>query len=208
VKDSTVLLLGFGVMAVGAVGVYALVVRPAIATARPVTNPTTGQVEDPGNQSYPNPGLPTNTTPSPTPNQPSQPVYTAGQRCADLAQQIRTAQGEITDAEARIQDIKADKGKQIEQAAWKYAEREACANSWFGPVCNVDAKNGNFRNAIRYATGETSRPGNLFDFEESRTLDRIRAEVDKLKSQKAAAEEIISSLTDERNKLRRQGVQC
>ena len=210
--------LGAAVLALVGVGGYAVyrMTDPSrkqvpLPSAQPVVPPSSQPALPPAAQPV-NPGP----TPSPTPAPPypwppvqpqpyptPTPTVTKGQLCADIKAQIAKVQSAMDDLQAKMNALLA-KGGKADTNCWSYAKREACG--WFD-ICSP-ALWGNYNACMDYVKGEGPRPGNLFNFDDSRAVDEAAQEYAKLKSDYDSLAAQKQALQKQLNQLAAEGVVC
>jgi hypothetical protein len=127
---------------------------------------------------------------------------TKGQLCADIKAQIAKVQSAMDDLEAKMDALLA-KGGKADTNCWSYAQREACLWGACSP-----ALWGNYSACMAYVKGEGPRPGNLFDFADSRAVDEAAREYAKLKSDYDSLATQKQALQKQLNQLAAEGVVC
>lgn len=208
-----------GVAALGAVGVGALVaLRLTNPERAQVSNPYAAPVQPPASApvlppayapvqpqpaapTYPAPAL-VYPTPTPTPVPTPTPTITKGQLCAEYQQKKANLETLIQDTQKKMDALVA-KGSSADRNCWSYAQREACA--W--GICSP-ALNGNYSACMSYVKGEGPRPGNLFDFEDSRAVDQAHRQYAALKQQLEDYQSQLEAVRQQLNKLAAEGVVC
>ncbi|ACV05047.1 VP20 [Thermus phage P23-77] len=220
-----------GIAAIGAVGIGGLIALRMLDPSRqPVANPVAQPVVPPSYQpalppsSQPATGYPVPTYPSPTPVAPTPypqyptptptptpapptptppPTITKGQLCADLKAQLQKVQSLAEDTQKKMNDLVA-KGSSADKNCWSYAKREACG---IFDICSP-ALWGNYDACMRYVKGEGARPGNLFNYDDSRAVDQAHQEYAKLKSELETYQAQIDGLKKQLQQLALEGVVC
>jgi len=205
----------FGIAAIGAVGIGGLIaLRMLDPSRKTMPNPVAQPVVPPSYQPAlppsstpvaptPYPGSPTPTpTPTPTPSPAPTPTITKGQLCAELKAQLQKVQSLAEDTQKKMNDLVA-KGSSADKNCWSYAQREAC---FFG-ICSP-ALNGNYDACIRYVKGGGDRPGNLFNYDDSRAVDQAQQEYAKLKGELETYQAQIDGLKKQLQQLALEGVVC
>jgi hypothetical protein len=208
--------LGAAVLALAGVGGYAVyrMTDPSrkqvpLPAAQPVVPPSSQPALPPAAQPV-NPGP----TPSPTPAPPypwppvqpqpyPTPTVTKGQLCADIKAQIAKVQSAMDDLQAKMNALLA-KGGKADTNCWSYAKREACG---LFDICSP-ALWGNYNACMAYVKGEGPRPGNLFNFDDSRAVDEAAQEYAKLKSDYDSLAAQKQALQKQLNQLAAEGVVC
>lgn len=191
-----------GIAAIGAVAVGGLIAwraldpnrqRVAYAPAQPVVPPSSQPV-----QSYPTPPIPS-PTPTPTPT----PTITKGQFCAELKAKLQKLQDAADDVRKKMNDLVA-KGSAADQNCWSYAKREACG---LFDICSP-ALWGNYNACMDYVKGQGPRPGNLFNYDDSRAVDRAAQEYASLKTELETYQAQIEGVKKQLQQLAVEGVFC
>ncbi|MFD3005131.1 hypothetical protein [Thermus tengchongensis] len=203
-----------GVAALGAVGVGALVALRLTSPERAqVPNPYAAPVQPPASSpvlppayapAQPQSAAPAYPAPAPVypAPPPSTPTITKGQLCAEYQQKKANLETLIQDTQKKMDALVA-KGSSADKNCWSYAQREAC---FFG-ICSP-ALNGNYSACMSYVKGEGPRPGNLFDFEDSRAVDQAHREYAALKEKLADYQSQLEAVRQQLNKLAAEGVVC
>jgi len=151
----------------------------------------------------PTPTYPPSTPVTPVPSTPPpSPIITKGQLCADLKAQLQKVQSLAEDTQKKMNDLVA-KGSSADKNCWSYAKREAC----FWEICSP-ALWGNYDACMRYVKGEGERPGNLFNYDDSRAVDQAHQEYAKLKSELETYQAQIDGLKKQLQQLALEGVVC
>jgi hypothetical protein len=123
--------------------------------------------------------------------------------CADIKAQIAKVQSAMDDLEAKMDALLA-KGGKADTNCWSYAKREACG---LFDICSP-ALWGNYNACMAYVKGEGPRPGNLFDFADSKAVDQAAREYAKLKSDYDSLVAQKQALQKQLNQLAAEGVVC
>ncbi len=191
------------VAAIGAVGVGGFIAwrmtdpnrqRVAYAPAQPVVPPSSQPALPPSSQ-------PVQATPVPTPT--PTPTITKGQLCAELKAKLQKLQDAADDVRKKMNDLVA-KGSAADQNCWSYAKREACG---LFDICSP-ALWGNYNACMDYVRGQGPRPGNLFNYEDSRAVDRAAQEYASLKTELETYQAQIEGVKKQLQQLAMEGVVC
>lgn len=142
-------------------------------------------------------------TPTPTPSPYPTPTITKGQLCADLKAQLQKVQSLADDVRKKMEALVA-KGSSADTNCWSYAKREACG---LFDICSP-ALWGNYNACMDYVKGLGPRPGNLFNFDDSRAVDAAAKEYAKLKGELDLYEKQIEGLKRQLQQLATEGVVC
>lgn len=191
-----------GVAAIGAVAVGGLIAwrmtdpnrqRVPYAPAQPVVPPSSQPV-------LPNPIATPTPTPTPTPQTPT---ITKGQLCADLKAKLQKLQSAADDVKKKMNDLVA-KGSSADTNCWSYAKREACG---LFDICSP-ALWGNYNACMDYVKGQGPRPGNLFNYDDSRAVDQAAQQYAALKGELETYQAQIEGVKKQLQQLATEGVVC
>ena len=199
-----------GVAAIGAVAVGGLIAwrmtdpnrqRVPYAPAQPVVPPSSQPVLPPSSQpTLPNPIATPTPTPTPTPQTPT---ITKGQLCADLKAKLQKLQSAADDVKKKMNDLVA-KGSSADTNCWSYAKREACG---LFDICSP-ALWGNYNACMDYVKGQGPRPGNLFNYDDSRAVDQAAQQYAALKGELETYQAQIEGVKKQLQQLATEGVVC
>lgn len=187
-----------GIAAIGAVAVGGLIAwrmadpnrqRAPYAPAQPVVPPSSQPV------------LPPSSQPISTPT-PQTPTITKGQLCADLKAKLQKLQSAADDVKKKMNDLVA-KGSSADTNCWSYAKREAC----FLEICSP-ALGGNYNACMDYVKGQGPRPGNLFNYDDSRAVDQAAQQYADLKVELETYQAQIEGVKKQLQQLATEGVVC
>lgn len=174
--------------------------QPALPpSAQPVTPPVGQPASPPTPAPQPQPALPPTPAPQPQPT----PTVTKGQLCADLKAQLQKVQSLAEDVQKKMRDMLA-KGSKADTNCWSYAKREACG---IFDICSP-ALWPNFNACMAYVKGEGPRPGNLFNFADSRAVDEAAEEYAALQKELELYQSQINGLKKQLQQLATEGVVC
>ena len=219
--NNTLLAVGaIGAVAVGGVIAWRLLdpnrQRVPYAPAQPVIPPGAQPVQPPAMQPVqPAPALPAPTVPSPapvpyptpqpvpTPTAPTTPTITKGQLCADLKAKLQKLQSAADDVKKKMNDLVA-KGSSADTNCWSYAKREACG---LFDICSP-ALWGNYNACMDYVKGQGPRPGNLFNYDDSRAVDQAAQQYAALKGELETYQAQIEGVKKQLQQLATEGVVC
>lgn len=209
-----------GIAAIGAVAVGGLIAwrmtdpnrqRAPYAPAQPVVPPSSQPVLPPSSQPISTPTPPqtfptlpnpiATPTPTPTPT-PQTPTITKGQLCADLKAKLQKLQSAADDVKKKMNDLVA-KGSSADTNCWSYAKREAC----FFAICSP-ALGGNYNACMDYVKGQGPRPGNLFNYDDSRAVDQAAQQYADLKVELETYQAQIEGVKKQLQQLATEGVVC
>lgn len=188
-----------GVAAIGAVAVGGLIAwrmtdpnrqRVPYAPAQPVVPPSSQPV------------LPPSSQPISTPT-PQTPTITKGQLCADLKAKLQKLQSAADDVTKKMNDLVA-KGSSADTNCWSYAKREACG---LFDICSP-ALWGNYNACMDYVKGQGPRPGNLFNYDDSRAVDQAAQQYAALKGELEIYQAQIEGVKKQLQQLATEGVVC
>ncbi len=210
-----------GVAAIGAVAVGGLIAwrmtdpnrqRVPYAPAQPVVPPSSQPVLPPSSQPISTPTPPqtfptlpnpiATPTPTPTPT-PQTPTITKGQLCADLKAKLQKLQSAADDVKKKMNDLVA-KGSSADTNCWSYAKREACG---LFDICSP-ALWGNYNACMDYVKGQGPRPGNLFNYDDSRAVDQAAQQYAALKGELETYQAQIEGVKKQLQQLATEGVVC
>lgn len=199
-----------GIAAIGAVAVGGLIAwrmtdpnrqRVPYAPAQPVVPPSSQPVLPPSSQpTLPNPIATPTPTPTPTPQTPT---ITKGQLCADLKAKLQKLQSAADDVKKKMNDLVA-KGSSADTNCWSYAKREACG---LFDICSP-ALWGNYNACMDYVKGQGPRPGNLFNYDDSRAVDQAAQQYAALKGELETYQAQIEGVKKQLQQLATEGVVC
>lgn len=199
-----------GIAAIGAVAVGGLIAwrmtdpnrqRVPYAPAQPVVPPSSQPVLPPSSQpTLPNPIATPTPTPTPTPQTPT---ITKGQLCADLKAKLQKLQSAADDVKKKMNDLVA-KGSSADTNCWSYAKREACG---LFDICSP-ALWGNYNACMDYVKGQGPRPGNLFNYDDSRAVDQAAQQYAALKDELETYQAQIEGVKKQLQQLATEGVVC
>lgn len=187
-----------GIAAIGAVAVGGLIAwrmadpnrqRAPYAPAQPVVPPSSQPV------------LPPSSQPISTPT-PQTPTITKGQLCADLKAKLQKLKSAADDVKTKMNDLVA-KGSSADTNCWSYAKREAC----FLEICSP-ALGGNYNACMDYVKGQGPRPGNLFNYDDSRAVDQAAQQYADLKVELETYQAQIEGVKKQLQQLATEGVVC
>lgn len=199
-----------GVAAIGAVAVGGLIAwrmtdsnrqRVPYAPAQPVVPPSSQPVLPPSSQPISTNPIAT-PTPTPTPT-PQTPTITKGQLCADLKAKLQKLQSAADDVKKKMNDLVA-KGSSADTNCWSYAKREACG---LFDICSP-ALWGNYNACMDYVKGQGPRPGNLFNYDDSRAVDQAAQQYAALKGELETYQAQIEGVKKQLQQLATEGVVC
>ncbi|UZX16353.1 hypothetical protein KQ693_04825 [Thermus sp. PS18] len=163
------------------------------------------RMTDPNRQRVPyapaQPVVPPSSQPISTPT-PQTPTITKGQLCADLKAKLQKLQSAADDVKKKMNDLVA-KGSSADTNCWSYAKREAC----FWEICSP-ALGGNYNACMDYVKGQGPRPGNLFNYDDSRAVDQAAQQYAALKDELETYQAQIEGVKKQLQQLATEGVVC
>ncbi|EIA39972.1 hypothetical protein [Thermus parvatiensis] len=102
----------------------------------------------------------------------------------------------------KMNDLVA-KGSSADTNCWSYAKREAC----FWEICSP-ALGGNYNACMDYVKGQGPRPGNLFNYDDSRAVDQAAQQYAALKDELETYQAQIEGVKKQLQQLATEGVVC
>ncbi|RTH41533.1 hypothetical protein, partial [Thermus scotoductus] len=134
---------------------------------------------------------------------PQTPTITKGQLCADLKAKLQKLQSAADDVKKKMNDLVA-KGSSADTNCWSYAKREACG---LFDICSP-ALGGNYNACMDYVKGQGPRPGNLFNYDDSRAVDQAAQQYAALKGELEIYQAQIEGVKKQLQQLATEGVVC